>query len=79
MAMSEIQRGVKKKKKKRGIEEGEKGIGLDKGERQEGLIRETKLLPERDNERATEDEIKERRRGSQRMRGAYRELGGDVG
>lgn len=41
------------------------------------MIRETKLLPEIDNERATEDEIKERR--SQRTRGAYRELGGDVG
>lgn len=37
-----------------------KRIGLDKGKRQEGLIRETELLPERDNEQATEDRIKER-------------------
>ncbi len=36
------------------------------------MIRETELLPERDNERATEDEIKARKGESER--GAYREL-----
>lgn len=39
----------------------------------EGLIRETEMLPERDNEEATEDKIK----GREGERGAYRELGED--
>ncbi len=43
-----------------------KRIGLDKGKRQEGLIRETEPLPERDNEQATEDRIKERKRERER-------------
>lgn len=38
------------------------------------MIRETELLPERDNERSTEDETKEKKRGRE---GAHRELGGD--
>lgn len=59
-------------KKKKRIEEGEKRIDLDKGKRQEGLIRETEPLPERDNEQATEDEIKERKRVREGLRGAGR-------
>lgn len=54
------------------IEEGEKRIDLDRGKRQEGLIRETELLPERDNECATEDEIKERKREREGLGGAGR-------
>lgn len=60
-----------RERNKKGEIEREKGIDLDKGKRQEGLIRETELLPERDNERATEDEIRETE--------VRRELGGDGG
>lgn len=43
--------------------------------RQEGLIRETELLPERDNECATEDEIKEReRKRAGAFRGSWEEM-----
>lgn len=74
MAMSEIQgRERKKKKKNEGEMEREKRLDLDKGKRQEGLIRETELLPERDNERATEDEIKERRGPT----GSWEEMGNE--
>jgi len=59
--------------KKRGIKEGEKRIDLERGKRQQGLIRETELLPARDNERAIEDEIKERKR-EKGPRGSWEEM-----